>query len=120
MSCEKKITVPLEHSTLKDQRLAYRSYGLSNRVCSGDECTIKKYDINDPAIRKLLNQLRFVCKIGGKRWRVCLRKAGFCRRTERCLKKFFWIFRCERYETKFLPVEDHDYLVNLGIVCKSY
>lgn len=120
MSCKKKNLEPPAHSPLKKQRLVYRDQGLSNRVCVEDDCIIKTYDLKDPKIRKLLNQLYFVCNIGGKRWRISLNKAGFTRRTLKCVKKFFWIFWCERYETLFLSIEDHVYLTSLGIECKSY
>lgn len=96
---------------------------LTNQTCvemDGEDCKkwdITTYDMNDEEFRRKANDFRIVCRLGGKRWRICLKKAGFCRRI--CLKKG-WGGKCKKHEEKFIPATDHQYLYDAGTVCKTY
>lgn len=109
---------------LSEQRLVVRQGypgKLTNQVCleyKKDKCVnwdVKTYDINDPAIRKQLNEFRITCNIAGERWRVCLEAPGYCRTTLKCIKKF--LFWCSKYENKYIPAENHQYLLDANTHC---
>lgn len=60
---------------------------LTNQSClkyEGENCTswsVKDYDLSIQATRDELNNLGFICKIVGKRYKVCKDSIGFCRMT---------------------------------------
>ena len=108
------------HRPLIKQRLVVRpGYPgkLTNRVCNGDNCTTEEYSLSDPAFRQTANDLRIICEIAGKRWRICLARPGYCRRTLKCVKKFLW--SCKKYEELYIPAERHDYLISANTVCQG-
>lgn len=65
---------------------------LTNSAClkyEGQRCSnleILDYDLADTGLRKSLNDFGFICSVGGKRFKICLDKPGFCRRefSQRC------------------------------------
>lgn len=125
-------TKTYHHSDLANQKLSPRTGyegHLTNRICKekktlGGECikwSVKKYDINDPAIRKQLNDFRIACRIGGKRFRVALDRPGFIR-TERgkCVnRQKWWGNKCKEWGFKeiYIPVSNYQYLINSAMFC---
>ena len=92
---------------------------LTNSRCTkrkGDDCKnleIEKYDLNDDSFRRTVNRLDFICMIGNKRYKVCLDKVGFCRRSFRRN----WLGRRKfRYE-KYIPAYDYDFLIKSKLRC---
>lgn len=76
---------------LQSQILKLRDGKLSNKSDSG----IVKYDLSDETFRKKLNDFGFRCKIGGRRFKICLDKPGFCRHSTEIYKcGLFNLFRC--------------------------
>lgn len=83
------------HLPLSEQRLIPRPGNdghLTNQICLkfyGGECeerSLKTYDLRDIKIREKLNEFRFACKVGGKRYRICKDEPGLCRSEQICLK----------------------------------
>ena len=122
------------HKPFINQRLVVRhKYPnmLTNQICKkkkNGECvewSIKKYDLGNASFRKLMNDAKIPCQIAGKRWRVCLDSAGYCRRHVKCLKwkDVWWDFkegvRCvkKKQVEEFIPATSHDYLVQAKTVC---
>lgn len=95
---------------------------LTNQAClvyQGNVCTswsVKEYDITDVNVRKELNTLNFVCKISGKRYKVCLDQPGFCRMsyTKNCL----W-FLCgdPTLHTDYIPIAPYQAVLDSGVKC---
>lgn len=98
---------------------------LTNRTCSaysGETCVTEKivdYDLSDPTFRSTANTLNFICKIGGKRYKVCKDQPGFCRMTyhQNCTLGIF----CgpNRETVEFLPIMPYQTILNLGVKCFS-
>jgi hypothetical protein len=92
---------------------------LTNRACmgyEGDKCIkeeVVDYDMDDDETRKRLNQLGFICKIAGKRYKVCMDKPGFCRMS---YKKKNWFAKPQRYES-FIPITDYQFLIDAKTRC---
>lgn len=93
--------------------------GLTNRVCSSvndkKECvyTVTDYDLFDVNFRKNANTFNFTCNIGGKRYKVCQDKPGFCHFTYKGL----WPFR-KKIED-YLPITNYDFLLSAKTVCAN-
>lgn len=125
-------TVEKDHAQLSRQRLAMRpdfqGY-LTNRICEKkdfwgncEKYSIKQYDLGDPEIRKMINDFKIACKIGGKRFRVSLDRPGFERRSKgECLDRKLFSRECKDWETiiDFISITEHDYLVEAQTQCKS-
>lgn len=87
-------------------RLGY--VGLTNRICDHvDEkgkCVyvVTEYKLEDADFRKKVNDLGFICNLAGKRYKICLSKAGLCR-----MQRVSCGFLChEVREVEYLPVPD--------------
>lgn len=114
---------------LVNQRIAARpgyEGHLTNQYCEkykDDKCekwNVIKYDLRDKVVRKELNDLRFACRIGGKRWRINIDKPEFIRKTNVCLKKcWYWLFACCEYEVKHIPLANYNFLINGATHCKK-
>lgn len=97
---------------------------LTNRSCSKyekDLCVeehIQEYALSDKDFRETANQLDFICNIGGRRFKICLDKPGFCRVSykENCF--LFFCSRGERLE-EYLPVEKYKFLLDSGARCAN-
>lgn len=80
-------TTVTDHRPLAEQRLSPRpGYpGLSNQVCKKrtpfkcEEWSIVDYDLRDPAVRKRLRDVRLICSVGGRRYRIDQRWPGLIR-----------------------------------------
>ena len=130
--------IPMDHQELLYERLIpRRGYDgfLTNQICkefdSNGKCigeiSLRKYSIEDQAVRSQLNKFKFACSIGGKRYRICETKAGFCRQESGCLEYKTKIFSREKYCSKtgvvysdFIPVrEKYQYLIDGATECQS-
>lgn len=97
---------------------------LTNRAClkyeKGD-ClneSIVKYDLSDSEFRRAVNEFNFICKIGGKRYKICLDKAGFCRFEGH---KKCWLFFCKtEMKEIYVPVAQYEFLIQAKTRCYSY
>lgn len=81
---------PTPQHELSDQILKpRRGYDgkLTNRACleyDGKECkkdNVISYDLSDSKFRETANKLDFICNIGGKRFKICMDQAAFCRKS---------------------------------------
>lgn len=87
----------------------------------GEFCTdfpIIVYDMNDANFRSKANEFGMKCDIAGKRFRICMDKAGFCRSTEKCVKHTL-LFWCNLYEEIYIPAKEHQYLLDANTKCKK-
>jgi hypothetical protein len=126
------------HRPLEAQRLIPRKGyegKLTNRICLkwyGDKCeaeSIKEYSLKDKSVRELLIKLQFACHIGGKRYRVCPDREGFCRREKKTVckkwgKKVFSRKKvCRKWEDEkkesFIPVSNYNFLLDASTECKK-
>lgn len=111
---------PYVKHTLIDQILRPRPgyTGLTNSHCAlweNDEC--KKVEIEErqltPEFRIMANDFKFICNIGGRRFKICLDKEGFCRLEE--------VPSCLLCKTKtkeiFIPITDYQYLLDANTKC---
>lgn len=97
--------------------------GLTNRACSGaDEkgaCKgfdIVEYKLDDEQTRKDFNTLGFICNIGGRRFKVCMDKPGFCRISYK--KKCTLGIVCHtKLLEEYLPVADYEFLLKAKTRC---
>lgn len=96
---------------------------LTNRAClkyDGEKCIeedVDIYDMNDEAFREKANTLDFICNIGGRRFKICKDKPGFCRRTFK--KKCWWKF-CRKRKLRneeYIPVEPYQFLLDANVKC---
>lgn len=71
---------------------------------------IKSYDFNDAAFRKEANDLDFACKVGDKRFKICMDKPGLCRKY-----KSGWFSHDEEY----LPASNYKLMLDAGTKCFS-
>lgn len=78
---------------------------------------IKDYALSDPEFRQTVNRLNFICNVGGKRYKICLDKPGFCRfsYTQDCFLGFI-CKPAERLE-EYLPVEKYGFLLDANVRC---
>jgi len=120
-------------SALKNQILKPRKgyTGLTNRVClkyDFKDCVqdeIKDYDLHSERLRKDLNEFGFICNLGGRRFKVCLDKPGFCRFEGECIKwhKSFWGKKkgCKEWSRRevYVPVSDYQYLLDADLTCMA-
>lgn len=97
---------------------------LTNRTCGKYEkgiCTderITDYEISDASFRETVNKLSFICNIGGRRFKVCLDKPGFCRfstETYRC--GFLKLSKCTKRLEEYLPAEPYKFLLDSKLRC---
>lgn len=104
--------------------------GLTNRACDeweeGKGCKtwgVRDYDLNDPAIRKQLNDLGFLCQVGGRRFKVCLDKPGFCRiswdEKRDCFLGICGSARRVNRKVEYVPVEPYQALLDAKVRCAS-
>lgn len=133
-ACATVPTIYPEHP-LSDQILKPREgfdNKLTNRAClpktdpnapdSSPDCPLEKitaYPMFDPEFRKTVNRLNFICNVGGKRYKICLDKPGFCRFSQKqdC---FLGIF-CKDGELleEYLPVEKYRFLADANTRCAN-
>ncbi len=103
---------------------------LTNKMCMKyvdgkcQDWSLVKYDLNDPEVRKKLNQYKISCKVAQKRFRVCLDRPGFCRREIKCIKwkKSWWSkkLKCKKkdnVEVYLEAVKQHQILFDAPTVC---
>lgn len=85
---------------IEKEILRARNGKLSNLSSEG----LITYDLADAQIRHTLALSRFICSVGGRRYRVCPDQPGLCRRNDStCARKFLWI--CTRWDLheEYLP-----------------
>lgn len=100
---------------------------LTNRAClaySGETCTQDKitlYPLASAEFRETANKLDFLCNIGGRRFKICQDKPGFCRISRGPKKCTLGIFCKEGdpVEIEYLPVEQYRFLLDANARCAS-
>lgn len=97
---------------------------LTNRSCTeydkNNECLnykIDDYSLSDDSLRKQLNDFNFICMIGGRLFKVCIDKPGFCRHWYRACG-FLGMNKCRQEE--YLPISDYSYHLNAQTKCWSF
>lgn len=74
----------LKRSEVIDQILRPRpgfAPHLTNQIIKDGKPEVVTYDLSSQETRTLLNELKFICKLSGRRFYVCLDKPGICRNT---------------------------------------
>ena len=88
-----------------------------------DDSGTLPYDLRNKELREAFDKLHFICTLGEKRYFICQDSIGLCRRTDKCVKRKWHIFKryrkCLKYEVKKLSLEKHDFMVKSGIHCYS-
>lgn len=90
------------------------------KACSDERIT--RYPLNSPEFRATVNKLNFLCNIGGRRFKICVDKPGFCRFStgpKKC-SGFLGLFckEGERLE-EYLPVEQYRFLLDANAKCAN-
>lgn len=75
---------------------------------------VLEYDLTQSSVRQELNNLNFICKMAGHRYKICTDKAGFCHETYKSCG-LFGMDRCP-VET-FVPISSYQTILDSGIVC---
>lgn len=117
-------TAPIPRNALIDQILRPRPGHkpfLTNQIKKEDgSFEVMKYDLEVDETRKILNDLKFICKFVGKRYYICPDSPGICRNSFR--KKSGGLFHKDKYikdvET-ILFESNYDILVSGKLVCFS-
>lgn len=97
---------------------------LTNKALEKDETgdvkmVIREYDLRDEKFRALAQRLKFVCKLGKKRYRICKNKPGLCRQHFTKKKRFLKKTKTKRKE-EYLPiVAQYNYLLAVKAKCFS-
>ena len=128
VSC--RATIPIySHNALIDQILKVRAAYpgmLTNSACleyKNGKCVsldIIQYSLNDPEMRYKLIDLGFKCQVGGKRFRICRDRPGFCRWENKCLSHpWYWPWVCSAYEETYVPASNHQFLIDSKTYCKK-
>jgi hypothetical protein len=110
---------PLSQQILKP-RPGYK--GLTNRACEAlnekGECAgmvVKEYLLEDPVFRKTANDLKFICSVGGRRFKICLDQPGLCRTTyEDC----GWFCK-DKKKVEYIPANQYQFLLDANTVCQN-
>jgi len=130
--------ISLDHKNMVNQRIAARTGHdgfLVNQICKEFDpegnCTgaisFERYDLRDPEIRKILNDFRFACYVGGKRFRISMDRPGLIRQEEGCTKYKKKLITRDEYcaetgvvKTEYLDaVEKYYYLIAGATECRS-
>lgn len=125
-----------DHSPLESQRLVVRQEfvgRLTNHVCKvydglTNECkewSMRTYSLEDAEFRRQMNDFVITCEIGGRRFKVCLDKPGYCRHERVCLdrgRRWYWPFNVVCKDSKinetYIDAKlEHEYLLNAGTEC---
>jgi hypothetical protein len=122
VTAEKYPRSPLVEQILKPRQ---GHTGLTNRACEAwdekNNCTswvVKDYDLADSEFRQAANKLGFVCKIAGKRYKVCIDKPGFCRITYEKHCTLGVLCKTKKVE-EFLDVSGYQYILDANTLCFS-
>lgn len=109
-------------NALVDQILRFRTgfTGLTNRACGQynekNECTrydVLNHDLEDGAVRRYLIELGFVCKVAGKRFKICREDAALCRMRREGL------FGSSKKIEKVYVKTRHQFLIQASAKCFS-
>lgn len=123
--CASKI---YSRSALIDQILRARPghKNLTNQICDeyrADDClrpNVVEYDISDPALRKTLTDLKFVCNVAGQRYEICLDKPGLCTYTEQVSKFLFIVTDRKIVLLDYIPIpEKTQFLLDSNTICAA-
>lgn len=81
---------------------------------------VTEYPLHDPAFRDTVNKLDFLCNIGGKRYKICKDKPGFCRigSTRSCAIGPLFCKDVEA-EIDYIPVDNYQFLLDAKARCAS-
>lgn len=84
-----------------------------------DELKTSRYDLSKESVRSTLRKLKFVCKLGKKRYRICKNQASLCRRTVKVTDR--WLLPdIERETVEKLPLEEHyEFFIEAKLKCFS-
>jgi hypothetical protein len=112
---------PLSEQILKP-RVGFK--GLTNRACevfdkARGECLEYKIEerlLEDAEFRNTANMLGFICLIGGRRFKICEDKPGFCRHT---YKRNCFLGICGKRDKleEYIPVERYQFLLDANTRC---
>ena len=128
--------IRLNHTALIGQRLIPRAgYNghLTNQVCTefaGKNClkrSLLKYDMNDESTRnQLVNDLKFACKIGKKRWRISVKtptlihqESGCVKWKKRTISRKVYCAQIGVIKMEFIKFEDYQRLIDGALECRS-
>lgn len=113
--------------SLGDQILVARHHHegkLTNRVCTkykGETCiedSVIEYDLSSSVFREEARKLNFVCKVGGRQYKICPDQPGFCRTTYQ--KNWFQkIVGGGKKNVEYLSGSPTQTLIDLHIRCFS-
>lgn len=100
---------------------------LTNRTCASYDqktglCANEKvvdYPLTDADFRATANKFDFICNLGGKRYKICKDKPGFCRigYTQSC-----FLFICQdgpEIETDYVPATNSAFLLQANARCAN-
>lgn len=131
--------IQLNHQALINQRLIPRPGHvgfLTNQAClkyvkkTCIERSLKKYDLMDMSVREnLVNDLKFACRMGNKRYRISIPAPAIIRQERGCLKwKKKLVTRktyCDKYgvvKSEFIHIADeasYQKLIDGALECRS-
>lgn len=96
--------------------------GLTNRACESwyddNECkkyVVKEYLLTDAEFRNTANKIGVICKVGGRRFKVCLDKPGFCRHTY----TRDWFLAPKKKREEYIPMDPVKFHLDAGTRCFS-
>lgn len=111
---------------MQDQILTWRESTadlLTNRICklkengTCKEWSIETYDLKVKETRDRLREANFVCKVDGKRHRICEDEASLCRNRREITKCRLWWCNYKLVTDKILVEDKHQYLRDVGARC---
>lgn len=83
---------------------------------------IKPYSLDDESFRKMANEFDFICNVGGRRFKICLDKPGFCRNWTfvKCEPWDFLKIFCEDIAMEdFIPIDDYNFILESNAKCAN-
>jgi len=99
---------------------------LTNRTCGAykdGKCSdekIQTYDLSDALFRKTANDLKFLCNVGGRRFKICMDKPGFCRFSSETYKcGFLGLAKCSKQIEEYLPASPYQFLLDAKVKCSN-
>lgn len=98
---------------------------LTNQVCTTYDKDAKciswnliEYDLSQQTFRDTARRLQFICKMGGKRYKICPDRPGICRTTYSC-NWFTGIFGgCDK-NVEYVPASPTEVLIQSHVKCFS-
>lgn len=126
-ACASEIPI-LPRGALLNQLLSPRPghKGLTNQTCTKYEKGICKkmdvvdYDLSDDQIRQSLRDVKVVCNVAGRRFRICKDRPGLCTNCEKVKRFLGFITGREVYECEYIPMDTgYQRLINSRTLCAA-